>query len=56
MKDSAKGLSSVQMNIARVISKSAWGRVTPPVESDASEVPQWHLVHDQLSWSRPLQG
>jgi len=44
------------MNVARNICKSAWGKVTPPVESDAAEVPVWSLIHDQISWSRPLQG
>jgi len=56
MKDPAKGLNSVQMNVARIVCKCAWGKVTPPNESDASELPVWTFVHDQLSWSRPAQA
>ena len=71
MKDPAKGLNSVQMNVsiqfwilktifcwqvARIICKCAWGKVTPPVETDAAELPVWTLIHDQLSWNRPAQG
>ena len=42
--------------VARIICKCAWGKVTPPVETDAAELPVWTLVHDQLSWNRPAQG
>ena len=41
MKDTAKGLSSVQFNVARIITKSAWGKVNPPVESDEKGLPTW---------------
>lgn len=39
--------------VARIISKSAWGKVTPPVESDEKQIPSWQLAFDQLSWSKP---
>jgi hypothetical protein len=44
------------LQVSRIIVKSAWGKVTPPVESDAAEVPNWTLVYDQLSWNRPEQS
>lgn len=46
MKDSVKGLSSIQLNVARIIAKSSWGKVSPPVESDEKGLPTWSLVHD----------
>lgn len=39
--------------MARIISKSAWGKVTPPVESDEKQLPNWQLAYDQLSWVKP---
>jgi len=36
------------------VAKSAWGKVTPPTESDVAGVPHWSLGHDQLSWTRPI--
>jgi hypothetical protein len=26
------------------------------VESDAREIPNWHIAYDQLSWNRPDQS
>ena len=54
MKDNAKGISSVQANVQRIVAKSAWGRVTPATESDEASTPHWVLIHDQLSWTKPL--
>lgn len=53
MKDNAKGIGSVSANVCRIITKSAWGKVSPAVETDAEGVPRWQLIHDQLSWTRP---
>jgi hypothetical protein len=53
MRDAAKGLNCVQYNVARIITKSAWGKVNPPVESDEKGLPTWQIGHDQLSWSYP---
>lgn len=41
MKDTAKGLTSIQFNVARIIAKSAWGKLSPPSESDEKQVPNW---------------
>jgi len=54
MKDSAKGINSVQHNVTRIVAKSVWGRVTPATESDEASHPHWVLVHDQLSWTKPI--
>lgn len=40
--------------VARIVCKSVWGRVTPAAESDEGGVPHWILIHDQLSWTKPL--
>mmetsp|Transcript_42670 Transcript_42670/g.65453 ORF Transcript_42670/g.65453 Transcript_42670/m.65453 type:complete len:129 (+) Transcript_42670:35-421(+) len=53
MKDTSKSIKSIQMNVARVICKSAWGKVTPPTETDHSEVGNWTLLYDQLAWTKP---
>ena len=42
--------------MARIITKSTWGKVTPRVESDAREINNWSLAFDQLSWNRPEQA
>ena len=34
---------SIFIQVARIISKSAWGEVTPPVESDEKQLPNWKL-------------
>jgi len=43
MKDSAMHgtQNSIQLNVARVIARAAWGKVNPPVESDPSGLPTW---------------
>jgi hypothetical protein len=41
------------LKVARIISKSAWGKVTPPNESDEKQIPGWQLAYDQLSWTKP---
>lgn len=41
MKDTAKSLSSVQANVMRIVTKSAWGKILPVVESDADGIPRW---------------
>ena len=43
MRDSVMhgNMNSTQLNVARVIARSAWGRVNPPVESDAAGLPTW---------------
>lgn len=56
MRDSTKDIKSVQLNVARIISKSAWGKVTPPVESDEKQLPNWQLAYDQLSWDKPVNA
>jgi len=56
MRNSAEEIKSVQLNVAKIISKSAWGRVTPPVESDEKQLPNWHLAFDQLSWDKPANA
>lgn len=53
MKDAALGVKSVQENIQHVIAKSAWGRLTPAPETAQTDVPNWHLAYDQLSWRKP---
>ena len=57
MKDSSKGSdptsNTVQKNIQRIIAKSAWGRLTPAPETAQTNVPNWHLAYDQLSWTKP---
>ena len=46
MKDSSKGLVTVQYSVCRIVAKSAWGRITPAVESDPENIPRWTLAHD----------
>ena len=41
MKDSAKKLSNVKVNVMRIVTKSAWGKVLQVVESDADGIPRW---------------
>ena len=41
MKDTAKELSNVQGTVMRIVTKSAWGKVLPVVESDADGIPRW---------------
>jgi len=53
MKDTSKNLKSVQINVARIIAKSSWGRVTPSAESDHNQGGNWALLHDQLAWTKP---
>ena len=45
MKDPAKGLS-VQMNTARIVCKSAWGRIATRPGNDDQEEKYWQLAHD----------
>lgn len=53
MRDGAQGRKSVTHYVARIIAKSAWGRVVAAPESDAAGVPHWILAYDQLAWSKP---
>jgi len=54
MKDSAKSLGSVEMNVARIVAKSAWGKVVPPPDgADEKEKPKWEVVHNELAWTKP---
>ena len=46
MKDGAKGISTVHTNVCRIVAKSAWGKVSPAVESDPEGIPRWTLAHD----------
>lgn len=40
------GAATVGANVCRIVTKSAWGKVTPAVESDPEGIPRWSLVHD----------
>ena len=53
MKNKDYSTGTVQANVCKIVAKSAWGKVTPAVESDPEGIPRWTVVHDQLSWSRP---
>ena len=35
------------------MAKSAWGRLTPASETAQTDVPNWHIAYDQLSWTKP---
>lgn len=41
------------MSVARIICKSAWGKLNPAVETDHNDIPSWQLAYDQLSWDKP---
>jgi hypothetical protein len=47
-------LTKLLQKVARIVTKSVWGRVTPATESDEASHPHWVLVHDQLSWTKPI--
>ena len=51
MKDQAKAIKSVELNVARIVAKSVWGKVTAAAEE--TEVATWELVYGELSWSKP---
>ena len=58
MKDTSTEPKSVQMNVARLITRSAWGRVTSEEDGenglDGEIAPNnWQLAHDALSWAKP---
>jgi hypothetical protein len=53
MSDRAKGLGTDQ-NLARIVCKSAWGRLHETVDSETKvKTHTWELAHDQLTFSEP---
>jgi len=51
MNDRSKGLNTVD-NIARIVCKSAWGRLTCSKVKNEKNY-SWDLAHDQLTFSKP---
>ena len=50
--------NSVMMNVARIITKSAWGKISDTVaeagvDTDINPKPTWELVHSNLTWTKP---
>lgn len=56
MSDRAKGLGTDQ-NLARIVCKSAWGRLHSTLNSETKEKTHtWELAHDQLTFSEPASA
>lgn len=62
MKDTQNGVKTVQLQVAKLIAKSAWGCIEPPADKDeeakegedvALPKPVWKLMHPDLSWNKP---